>query len=444
MCYYYLIQAQTKMSRIRTIAIAVFILLPALRLWGAISRIDLNGAIDPVTAEFVVRSIDRAEEDQAHLLLIRLQTPGGFGTSMEEIIVRMLSSKVPIVVFVAPSGAKAASAGFFILLASDIAAMAPGTNTGAAHPLMAIGGFPVEGGEAGKTLTDKITSDAMASLRSIAEKRKRNVEEAEKGIVESKSFTDSEALEARLIDFIAKNEAELLERLDGYTVRLFSGEERVLETRNHNIINYEMTTREKLLAAITQPNLALLLGIVGIVLLYFEFTNPGFIAPGVIGGICVLLSVLGFSFLPIDYVGVLLILLAIGLFVAEVKVGGFGILGIGGLVSMVIGMLILVDSPDPAVRIGLYTALSLALPFAAILLILVIALFRSLRQKVATGNQGMIGLIGIADTDLNKNGRVKIRGEYWTARSSSPISAGKTVKVLSVDDLTLHVEEVSD
>ena len=432
------------MNRIRTIAIAVFILLPALRVWGSISRIDLNGAIDPVTAEFVVRSIDRAEEDQAHLLLIRLQTPGGFGTSMEEIIVRMLGSKVPIVVFVAPSGAKAASAGFFILLASDIAAMAPGTNTGAAHPLMAIGGFPVDGGEAGKTLTDKITSDAMASLRSIAEKRKRNVEEAEKGVIESKSFTDSEALDARLIDFIANNEAELLERLDGYTVRLFSGEERVLDTKNQSIVNYEMTTREKLLAAITQPNLALLLGIVGIILLYFEFTNPGFIAPGVIGGICVLLSVLGFSFLPIDYVGVLLILLAIGLFVAEVKVGGFGILGIGGLVSMVIGMLILVDSPDPAVRIGLYTALSLALPFAAILLILIIALFRSLRQQVATGNQGMIGLIGVADSDLNKNGRVKIRGEYWTARSSSPISAGKTVKVLSVDDLTLYVEEVSD
>jgi membrane-bound serine protease (ClpP class) len=205
-----------------------------------------------------------------------------------------------------------------------------------------------------------------------------------------------------------------------------------------------MTSREKLLAAITQPNLALLLGIAGLILLYFEFTNPGFIAPGVIGGICILLSVLGFSFLPINYVGVLLILLAIGLFIAEVKVGGFGILGIGGLVAMVIGMLILVDSPDPAVRIGLLTALAMALPFAAILLILLIALFRSFTQKVATGNQGMVGLMGTADSDISKSGRVMIRGEYWKAHSASPISAGKTVKVLSVENLLLNVEEVEE
>jgi membrane-bound serine protease (ClpP class) len=205
-----------------------------------------------------------------------------------------------------------------------------------------------------------------------------------------------------------------------------------------------MTGREKLLAAVTQPNLALLLGVVGLLLLYFEFTHPGFVAPGVIGGICVLLSVLGFSFLPINYVGVLLILLAIGLFIAEIKVGGFGVLGIGGLAAMVLGMLILIDSPDPAVRIGLFTALALALPFAAILLILLVALFRSLRQKVATGEQGMIGQIGIADNDISRVGRVRIRGEYWQARSSSPISAGKTVRVLAVENLTLKVEEVRE
>jgi membrane-bound serine protease (ClpP class) len=438
------IQETEDMMRICIIVMALLIAFAALPAHAQIARIDLNGAIDPVTAEFVVRSIARAEEDGAQFLMIRLQTPGGFGSSMEEIITRMLGSKVPIVVYVAPSGAKAASAGFFILLASDIAAMAPGTNTGAAHPLMAIGGFPVDSGEAGKTLTEKITSNATAFLRSIATKRKRNVEEAEKGVVDSKSFTDSEALQARLIDFIAKNEDELFEKLHGYRVQLFSGEERILDTRDRSIIDYEMTAREKLLAAITQPNLALLLGITGLVLLYFEFTNPGFIAPGVIGGICVLLSVLGFSFLPINYVGVLLILLAIGLFVAEVKVGGFGILGIGGLVAMIIGMLILVDSPDPAVRIGLYTALALALPFAAILLILLIALFRSYRQKVATGNQGMVGLTGLADSEVYRSGRIKVRGEYWSARSSSPIAAGKTVRVLAVEDLLLKVEEVKE
>jgi membrane-bound serine protease (ClpP class) len=430
--------------KIRSSIFIIIVLLSVPYASSEIARIDLDGAIDPITAEFIVRGIEKAESDLTEFLLIRIQTPGGFGSSMEEIITKMLSSKVPIVVYVAPSGAKAASAGFFILLAADIAVMAPGTNTGAAHPLMAIGGFPVEGGEAGKTLTEKITSNATAYLRSIASKRKRNVEEAEKGVTESKSFTETEALNAHLIDFIAQDENDLFRKLQGYKVRLFSGKESILEPVGQTVVDYQMTTREKLLAMISQPNLALLLGIAGLVLLYFEFTNPGFIAPGVIGGICVLLSVLGFSFLPINYVGVLLILLAIGLFVAEVKVGGFGILGIGGIVSMVIGMLILIDSPDPAVRIGLWTALALTLPFATIVMILIVALLSSFKQKVATGNQGMIGLVGVAANDIGRSGRVKVRGEYWTAKSASPISAGKEVKVVAVEDLTLQVEEISE
>jgi len=428
------------------------ILLPAF-LFGAlvprpaeavIARIDLNGAIDPITAEFVVKSIDRAEAESAEFLLIRLQTPGGFGMSMEEIISRMLNSKVPVVVYVTPSGAKAASAGFFVLLAADVAVMAPGTNTGAAHPLMAIGGFPVDGGEAAKTLTQKITSNATAFLRSIASKRNRNVAEAEKGVTESKSFTDAEALEKNLIDMVAKDETELLRRLDGYKVHMFSGRERTLRVRDQPVADYEMTTRQKFLSTLSQPNLALLLGLAGLILLYFEFSNPGFVAPGVIGAICLLLSILGFSFLPINYVGALLILLAIGLFVAEVKVQGFGILGLGGVVSMVIGMLILVDSPDPALRIGLKTALSMALPFAIIFTILVVAMFKSLKQAVTTGDVGMVGLIGIADTEINSGGRVKVRGEYWAARSSTPILPGRPVRVIGVDNLLLKVEEVKE
>ena len=411
---------------------------------AVIARIDLNGAIDPITAEFVVKSIDRAEAESAEFLLIRLQTPGGFGMSMEEIISRMLNSKVPVVVYVTPSGAKAASAGFFVLLAADVAVMAPGTNTGAAHPLMAIGGFPVDGGEAAKTLTQKITSNATAFLRSIASKRNRNVAEAEKGVTESKSFTDAEALEKNLIDMVAKDETELLRRLDGYKVHMFSGRERTLRVRDQPVADYEMTTRQKFLSTISQPNLALLLGLAGLILLYFEFSNPGFVAPGVIGAICLLLSILGFSFLPINYVGALLILLAIGLFVAEVKVQGFGILGLGGVVSMVIGMLILVDSPDPALRIGLKTALSMALPFAIIFTILVVAMSKSLKQAVTTGDVGMVGLIGIADTEINSGGRVKVRGEYWAARSSTPILPGRPVRVIGVDNLLLKVEEVKE
>ena len=432
------------MVKIRCIILVFLFLISALPGFGKIARISLDGTIDPVTAGFIIRCIDQAEQDQVQFLLIQLQTPGGFGTSMEEIISRMLSSKVPVVVYVAPSGAKAASAGFFILMAADVAVMAPGTNTGAAHPLMAIGGFPVSGGEAGKTLTEKITSNATAYLRSITSKRHRNVEEAEKGVTESKSFTETEALKSNLIDFIAASESELLDKLDGYKVRLFSGEERILETRNQGFVDYRMTKREKMLSVISQPNLALLLGLVGVILLYFEFSNPGFVVPGVIGAICVLLAILGFSLLPVNYVGVLLIVLAISLFIAEVKVGGFGVLGIGGIVSMIFGMLILVDSPDPAVRVGIYTALALTLPFAAILLILLIALFRSLTQKVSTGNQGMVGLVGVADSEIDRNGRVKVRGEYWTAQSSTPIAAGKEVKILAVKDLVLQVEEVKE
>jgi membrane-bound serine protease (ClpP class) len=423
-------------------ALACFILFCTLPACAEIARIDVNGAIDPITAEFMVRSLERAEKENAHMLLIRLQTPGGLGSSMEDMISQMLKSRIPVVVYVTPSGAKAASAGFFILLAADVAAMSPGTNTGAAHPLMAIGGLPVDGGPAGKTLTEKITSNATAFLRSIASKRNRNVAEAEKGVVDSKSFTDTEALDAHLIDFIARDDGDLLKKLQGYKVRLFSGEERTLSPLGQKIVDYPMTARERFLSVLSQPNLAILLGFCGLILLYFEFTHPGFVAPGVIGGICVLLSILGFSFLPVNYVGVLLMLLAIGLFVAEIKVGGFGILGVGGLVSMIIGMLILIDSPDPAVRIGLGTAIALALPFAAIFMILLFALFRSFKQKVATGDQGMIGLVGVADSDIGRGGRVRVRGEYWAAYSDAPIAAGKTVRVAAIENLKLKVEEV--
>lgn len=419
------------------------ILLP-LSAWGRAARVDINGAIDPITAEFVVRSIDRAEAENAGFLLVRLNTPGGFASSMEEIISRMLASKVPVIVYVTPSGAKAASAGFFILLAADVAAMAPGTNTGAAHPLMAIGGFPIEGGEAGKTLTEKITSNAKAFLRSIAGKRNRNIEEAEKGVVESKSFTDGEALEKHLIDLVARDESELLARLDGYKVRMFSGQERALKTRDELLTDYLMTRRERFLSMISQPNLALLLGVAGLILLYFEFSNPGFVAPGVIGGICVLLSILGFSFLPINYVGVLLILLAIGLFIAEVKVQGFGVLGSGGIVAMIIGTLILIDTPDPAMRIGLATAIGVALPFAVIFLILLVALLRSMAQKVVTGDAGMIGLVGVADSQVHRQGRVRVRGEYWAARAETPIEAGRPIRVVGIDNLTVEVEEINE
>jgi membrane-bound serine protease (ClpP class) len=407
-----------------------------------IARIDLNGIIDPITSEYVVRGIARANAEHAQFVLLRLQTPGGLGTSMEEMIAAILNSGIPVVAYVAPSGSSAASAGFFVLMAADVASMAPGTNTGAAHPLLEIAGFPIEGGEAGKTLTEKITSNATAYLRSITGKRHRNVAEAEKAVVESKSFTDSEALDNHLIDFVARDEDELLRKLQGYKVQLFSGKSVTLSPQGQAVVSYQMTSREKFLGTISEPNLALLLGVLGLILLYVEFTHPGMVAPGVIGGISFLLSILGFSFLPVNYVGVLLILLAVGLFIAEVKVQGFGVLGLGGVVAMVIGMLILIDSPDPAVRIGLTTALSAALPFAVIFMILLFALIKSYRQKASTGSAGMIGLVGVADCDVFAEGRVRVRGEYWQAHAAAPIKAGTQVRVVGIDNLNLHVEEV--
>ncbi len=418
-----------------------FLLAASVPARAQIARIDLDGTIDPITAQYVINSLDKATAAQCQFALVRLQTPGGFSTSMQEIITAILNSAIPVVVYVAPSGASAASAGFFILMSSDVAAMAPGTNTGAAHPLLAIGGFPVEGGEAGKTLTDKITSNATAFLRSITSKRHRNSEEAEKAVIDSKSFTEGEALQSHLIDFVARDDSELFRQLQGYSVQLFSGKTVVLSPEGQSQVVYEMTSREKFLAAISQPQLALILGVFGLILLYVEFTHPGMVVPGVIGGICFLLSILGFSFLPMNYVGALLILLAIGLFIAEVKVQGFGVLGLGGVVAMVIGMIILVDSPDPAVRIGLATAIATALPFAVIFIILLIALIKSFRQRVWTGDAGMIGLIGIAEGDVHGNGRIKIRGEYWNAYSADPISTGRKVRVIEIDNLTLKVEE---
>jgi membrane-bound serine protease (ClpP class) len=409
-----------------------------------IARLDLNGTIDPISAEYLVRGIERANASHAQFVLIRLQTPGGLGSSMEMIVSAILTSSIPVVVYVAPSGSSAASAGFIILMAADVAAMAPGTNTGAAHPLLAIAGFPVDAGSAGKTLADKITSNATAYLRSITAKRHRNVVEAEKGIVDSKSFTETEALENRLIDFIAKDEGELLRQLQGYKVQLFTGTSVQLNPQGQPVTPYVMTARERFLAAITQPNLALMLGVFGLILLYFEFTHAGMVAPGVIGGICLLLSILGFSFLPINYVGVMLILLAVGLFVAEVKIQGFGILGLGGVIAMIFGMVILVDSPDPALTISIKTAILASLPFAAVFLILLTVLLKSQRQKVTTGAPGMIGLLGLAETEISSNGRVKVRGEYWRAHSTRPIAQGKRVRVVGVDNLTLHVDEVQE
>lgn len=406
-------------------------------------RIDIDGPINSVLADIVVQSMQKAASEKAPLIVLRINTPGGFDQAMRKIIEEILTSRVPVAVYVAPSGSRSASAGFFILVSADLALMAPGTNTGAAHPIMAIGGiYPLDEEKGSKTMSEKITNDAVAYLKGIVEKRKRNVELSEKAVTESKSYTAQEALDGKLIDLIVKDETELLQVLQGRKVTLFSGVEVTLPQNLGPMRTMEMTLRQKILLSISDPNFALLLGLAGLLLLYVEFSNPGMIAPGVIGTLCVLLSLIGFSLLPINFVGVLLLMLALGLFIAEIKVQGFGILGMGGIVSMLIGTLILVDAPQPELRITPLIAVSVVIPFGLIIMLLVRLTYRSLKRKVVTGNEAMIGTIGLAYTALGPEGKVLIRGEYWGACGNFMISEGKKVRVIKVENLKLFVEEV--
>lgn len=404
--------------------------------WGEILRVEINGVIDPITSEFITSSVQKAEEAQAEFLLIRLATPGGLGISMQEIVQAILNSQVPVVCYVAPQGAHAASAGFFILLAADVAAMAPGTNTGAAHPV-----FPF--GMENQVMLEKVRNDALASLRAIVKQRNRNYDLAEQGVLESKSFTAAECLEGELINLIADSEEQLLEQLDNLEITRFSGEKQLLRTSGVPVVTLEMTPRQRLLTTIADPNFALVLGVIGILGLYFEFNNPGLIVPGVIGGICLLLAALGFSLLPVNLIGVLLILLGIGLLVAEVKVQGFGILGFGGVVALLLGMIFLIDSPYPELRIDVVIAFAVAIPFALIFLFLVRLVLRSHRQRVTTGEEGLAGEEGTSRTEVTaEGGWVMVDGELWKATSMFPIPAGSRVRVLQARRLELQVELV--
>jgi membrane-bound serine protease (ClpP class) len=410
----------------------------ALSLQGEILKVEVDGIIDPVTSEFITAAFQEADRTGAEFVLMRLSTPGGLGISMQEIVQQILNSPVPVVCYVSPKGTHAASAGFFILLAADVAAMAPGTNTGAAHPV-----FPF--GIDNEVMLEKVKNDSLASLRSIVELRERNLELAEKGVAESKSYTEQEALDSGLIDIIANDEAELLTKLEGMTVSRPDGMQTVLKSKGHAIRLYEMTWRQELLSSVANPNIAVILGLIGLLGLYFEFTSPGMVVPGVVGGICLILGLLGFSFIPINLAGVLLILLAIGLFIAEVKIQGFGVLGFGGVISMLLGLLFLVDAPFPDLRIGYLIALAITIPFAIIVIVLMRLVIKSHFSHVTTGESGMEGLAGFAVTDIGpKGGKARVEGEIWRAKSSQPIKAGQEIRVIKAVNLDLTVVPAGD
>src|SRR5581483_11684573 len=374
----------------------------------------------------ISRAIDQGKNRKTAVILIRLNTPGGLMEAMRESIEKIVASPIPVVTYVTPSGGRAASAGFFILEAGDVAAMAPGTNTGAAHPV-------ILGSQMDPVMKQKVENDAAASLRSIASKRGRNAELAQKAVFESRSFTDKEALEDRLIDLIATSETDLLAKLDGREVARLDGSRQVLHTAGAVIVPYEATLRERILAAIADPNVALIILIIGALGIYIEFSSPGLIAPGVAGAILVLLGLSAISVLPINWLGAALLLLALVLFVLEAKFTSHGILGAGGAIAMVLGATMLIDSPLPELRIRLSTAIAVALRFAAITMLLLTLVVRARRSKVITGTDGMLGETGIVLSAVAPEGKVFIRGEYWDAISPVPIPSGARVRVTAVD-----------
>lgn len=397
-------------------------------------EIRLEGIVEPVSAEYVEHGIAYANRIHAAAVLLDLSTPGGLGLSMRGIIQSIFSSQVPVITFVAPSGSRAASAGFFILLAGDVAVMAPGTNAGAAHPVM------LSGADVGKTEAAKMENDAAAYIRSIAEQRGRDAQLAEAGVRQSKSYTDREALSGHLIDAIASTPQDVFADFNGKTIKRINGTSTTLHLAGARIDAYSMTSRERFLSRLADPNLAFILGAIGVILLYFEFTHPGMVLPGIAGAIAIVLALLGFNLLPINYVGVALIVLAIVLFALEARITAHGLLAAGGVIAMLFGSLVLVRTAWPGPHIHISTSLAVTLPVAVIIFFLVRAAVIALRQKTVTGPEGLVGETALARTDIAPAGKVLVHGELWDARAASPVRAGETVRVEAVEGFTLVVD----
>lgn len=397
-------------------------------------EIDLSGIVQPVSAQYVENGIAYANRIHANAILLVLSTPGGLGLSMRGIIRAIFASQVPVITYVAPSGSRAASAGFFILLAGDVAVMAPGTNTGAAHPVM------MSGADVGKTEASKVENDAAAYIRGIAGRRGRNAKLAEAGVRQSKSYTAEEALDGNLINAIASKPEDIFASFNGKTVKRINGSETTLRLTGARIDTYSMTSRERFLSNLADPNIAFILGAIGAILLYFEFTHPGMVLPGIVGAILVVLALLGFHLLPINYIGAILIVLAFVLFALEARVTSHGLLAAGGIAAMIFGSLILIKTPWPGAHIHISTSLSVTLPVAFICILLVRATILAMRQKTVTGPEGLVDALGIARTDLAPSGKVLVHGELWDARAAQHLPAGHSVRVRSVDGFTLVVE----
>ncbi|HEV8046099.1 MAG TPA: nodulation protein NfeD [Terriglobales bacterium] len=399
-------------------------------------KIVVDDAITPVTDEYIGRAIAEAERTKSQALLIEINTPGGLLDSTRDIIEKILASPVPVIIYVTPSGSRAASAGFFILESADVTAMAPGTNTGAAHPVS------LGGGKMDDTMKEKIENDSAALMRSVVGKRGRNVEVAETAVRQSKSFTDQEALTQKLIDYVAPSEDDLFKQLQGKQVKRFNGRTVTLNLVGQSVRPFDMTLKQHILAYLLDPNVAFILLAVGALALYAEFNHPGAVVPGTVGVVFILLAVFALNLLPTRFAAVVLIFASFILFALEAKFATHGVLAIGGIVILTLGGLLLVDAPIPEMRVHLLTALGVSIPLGVITVFLMSIALKARANKVVTGIQGLIGEVGFTQSALSPQGKVFVHGELWDAISSANLPAGQPVVVRQVDGLQLRVDPV--
>jgi membrane-bound serine protease (ClpP class) len=397
-------------------------------------KIVVNDSIHPITDEYIGRAIAEAERNKDQALLIEINTPGGLLESTRDIIEKILASPVPVIIYVTPSGSRAASAGFFILESADVAAMAPGTNTGAAHPVT------LGGGKMDDTMKEKIENDSAALLRSVVAKRGRNVEIAETAVRQSKSFTDQEALSQKLIDYVAPSEDDLFKQLQGKQVKRFNGETITLNLVGEPVRPFGMTLKQHILAYLMDPNVAFILLAVGALALYAEFNHPGAVVPGTVGIVFILIAVFALNLLPTRFAAVVLIFASFVLFALEAKFAAHGVLAIGGIVTLTLGGLLLVDAPIPEMRVHLLTALAVSIPLGLITVFLMSIALKARANKVVTGVQGLIGEIGLTQSALSPEGKVFVHGELWDAIASANVPAGQRVVVRQVKGLQLSVD----
>jgi membrane-bound serine protease (ClpP class) len=399
--------------------------------------IEVDGIINPATAKFIVDSIDQATQQGAQCLIVKLDTPGGLMESMRTIVKKELASSIPIIVYVAPSGARAASAGVFVTMAAHIAVMAPGTHIGAAHPVTLGGG---EGKES-KTMTEKIVNDTVSYIKTIAKNRGRNVDWAEKAVVKSVSITEEEAVKLNVVDFISPDLPSLLTKIDGKIVK-FNGVTRTLHTKGVEPRSIEMSWRDRLLDIISNPTIAYILLMLGIYGIFFELSSPGAILPGVVGGIFLILAFYALQMLPVNYAGLALILFAIILFIAEIKVVSHGLLAVGGVISLLLGSMMLFQSPVEYMRVSLSVIIPAVMVSAAFFIFAVTKAINARLQKPTTGMEGLVGEVGIASTPITPEGKISIHGEFWNATSDQNIEKGEKVQVIGVDNLKLKVKKI--